>query len=54
MKKHLVSFLHSPLGYAFNFLASVDQYIWVMPDKWLSKCCEEFCLNDGVQDDPLF
>jgi hypothetical protein len=56
MKKHLLSLARSPLGYAFNALASAFQYIPTpgFLERFLCWGCETFCCADGVQDDPLF
>lgn len=55
MKRHLLSFLRSPIGYASNLVATIAQYVpildQVMPVAWL---CETFCARDGVQSDPFF
>lgn len=48
MEKHIVSFLKSPLGYAFNFLAHFNH------SRIIANCCETFCLRDGVQDEVWF
>jgi hypothetical protein len=51
MKKHLVSFLKSPVGYAFNFLAHLPL---VGSLGLIASGCEVFCLRDGVQDEVWF
>ena len=53
--KHIISFFRSPVGYLFNFAATVNQYL-PMPgaDRFLSWGCENFCAYDDVQQDPLF
>ena len=50
MKKHLVSFLKSPIGYAFNFIAHFD----FLSGRFVCWGCEAFCLRDGVQDEVWF
>ena len=45
MRKHLTSFIKSPIGYAFNFIAHFNG------SRFVCWGCETFCLNDGVQDD---
>jgi len=56
MRKHFVSILRSPIGYILNLIATINQYIPAPKsmENWLCAGCETFCLNDGVQDDPLF
>lgn len=59
MKKHLISFLKSPIGYIANFIATLTQYVpeWVncwFFDWWIIPVCEICCLKDGIQDDPMF
>jgi hypothetical protein len=58
MKRHLLSFLRSPLGYVANFLATVTVHcgetverVTARPIIW---ACETFAVRDGVQDDMLF
>lgn len=48
MKKHILSFLKSPIGYIFNFIAHFNGSAFV------ANCCEAFCLHDGVQDEVWF
>lgn len=59
MRKHLISFAKSPIGYLANLLATLatklprkveDRFF----GEWLCGICEAFCVKDGVQDDPLF
>lgn len=56
MKHHLKSILRSPVGYAANFLATVTCYVPVpsFVECGIARLCEEFCIADGVQNDPLF
>jgi len=51
MKKHIVSFLKSPVGYFFNFIAHLPIIgnLGIIAD-----ACETFCLRDGVQDEVWF
>ena len=61
MLRHIHSFVRAPLGYIANFVASATYRIpginhpcmaWIdYPICW---ACETFCINDGIQDDPLF
>lgn len=55
MRKHVISFLRSPLGYIFNLLASLAGWLPTKVDQaltgWLAPLCEVFCIRDGVQDD---
>ncbi len=51
MKKHLLSFLKSPLGYTFNFLAHIPLVRDLNP---IINGCEFFCLRDGIQDEVWF
>lgn len=52
----IASFVRAPIGYLANFVATCTQYTgspaWL--DRGLSAACENFCVRDGVQDDPLF
>ena len=54
--RHLLSFMKSPLGYAFNLLATISCYVRVpaLVTLWICRGCECFCINDGIQDDMLF
>ena len=58
--RHIVSFTRSPLGYIANFVATVISYVEMrvmLPDAlvaWSCRACEFYCINDGIQDDPLF
>jgi len=55
--KYLISFLKSPLGFVFNFLATLSVYLIYVPktvDKLIILGCETFCLKDGIQDDMMF
>lgn len=61
--RHLVSFLKSPLGYLLNLLATLLVYAERLPiigantpklDKHLIPLLESFCIQDGIQDNPLF
>lgn len=59
MKRHITSFLRSPIGYIANFIASATCYLphWanrLLFDWWICSLCEIFCLKDGVQDDAMF
>ena len=45
MRKHLTSFIKSPIGYVFNFIAHFNG------SRFVCWGCETFCLNDGIQDD---
>lgn len=61
MLRHIRSFIRAPLGYVANLVASITYRIpginhpmlhWVdYPICW---ACDTFCINDGIQDDPLF
>lgn len=48
MKSHILSFIKSPIGYAFNFVAHFNG------SRFVCWGCETFCLRDGVQDDCWF
>lgn len=54
--RHIASFARAPIGYLVNFVATCALYTgspaWL--DRSLSVACENFCVRDGVQDDPLF
>ena len=58
MKRHLLSFLRSPIGYVLNLIATVSQYAPVIdriiPDHVMARLCETFCAKDDVQSDVLF
>jgi hypothetical protein len=58
MKRHLLSFLRSPIGYACNFIATLSGYFpiidKVIPDHVMARLCETFCAHDDVQSDVLF
>lgn len=51
MKKHAMSFLKSPLGYLFNFLAHLPIVGGLAV---VANGCEVFCLRDGIQDEVWF
>ena len=51
MKNHLVSFVKSPVGYAFNFLAHLPI---IGSLSFIANGCEVFCLRDGIQDEVWF
>lgn len=62
MKRHLLSFLRSPHGYAINFVATATEALqlhelpivgWIYSHTVCPLGCM-FCLRDGVQDDPLW
>jgi hypothetical protein len=48
VKAHIVSFIKSPIGYFFNFIAHFGG------GRFVCWGCETFCLRDGVQDDCWF
>ena len=58
MKRHLLSFLRSPLGYLANFVATVTAHCGPTVEDFTARpiiwACETFCVPDGVQDDMLF
>jgi len=58
MKRHLVSFAKSPLGYLANFVATVTVYCGKTVEDFTARpvcwACETFTIRDGVQDAPLF
>lgn len=58
MKRHLLSFLRSPIGYVVNFLATVlchgPTWLDVALERPVVWACETFCASDGVQNDMLF
>ena len=55
MRRHLLSFLRSPIGYMANFVGTATAAFGLDRWSWLeSLCCwlcNNFCLNDGIQDD---
>ena len=54
--QYLISFLKSPLGFIFNFFATLSVHLGFpeCSNKFLCWGCETFCINDGIQDDMLF
>lgn len=56
MKRHILSFVKSPLGYVANFVATASCYLPVpaIVERAIAASCETLCLRDGVQDDMMF
>lgn len=63
MKRHLLSFLRSPLGYVLNVLAiltvklaETPGFAWVdwTFERTLLPACDVLCLRDGIQDEVWF